>query len=149
MKKSQAWNAISPILVWFFFLSDVPFLSFAVQCFTSFFFVFLFNLNFRFVLSRDKFQNQISEQQRQTQSAVSNTNQNRRNIEVKKKVWSVDPPEPQPQPQQQSPTIHPTNGNGHHSSVQQQTNGMDVSRTPFNRIEFIDIFGFSSTDKHS
>ncbi|CAF0958209.1 unnamed protein product [Rotaria sordida] len=54
---------------------------------------------------------------------LSFNNQNRRNVEVKKKVWSVDTSDQQPQQQQMS---HQTNANGHHSSVQQPANGIDV-----------------------
>ncbi|CAF3532217.1 unnamed protein product [Rotaria sp. Silwood1] len=78
---------------------------------------------------RDKFQTKISQQQqqRQSQSPIHNNNQNRRNVEVKKKVWSVDTPDQQQQ-QQQSPqqqSLYHNNANGHHPSVQQQTNGID------------------------
>ena len=78
--------------------------------------------SFDFVF-RDKFQNQISQQQqRQSQSPILNNNQNRRNVEVKKKVWSVDTPDQQ----QAQQTAYNSNGNGHYSSVQQSTNGIDV-----------------------
>lgn len=75
---------------------------------------------------REKFQNQISQQQqqvKQSDSFTQNNNQSRRNVEVKKKVWSVDTAE---QSQQQS-TYHVNgNGNGYHTSPQQQqTNGID------------------------
>jgi len=91
---------------------------------------------------RDKFQNQISQQQQQqSQPQINNNNQNRRNVEVKKKVWSVDTPE------QQQQTVNHTNGNGHYSSVQQQTNAMDVSRN--NIYEFnLCIHIFFSIAKH-
>ncbi len=92
---------------------------------TSFHFIAIF-------LSRDKFQNQISQQQQQqrpSQSPINNNNQNRRNVEVKKKVWSVDTPtDQQPQQSQQQQMNYHTNSNGHYSSIQQQTNGMDVSK---------------------
>ncbi|CAF2989043.1 unnamed protein product [Rotaria sp. Silwood2] len=92
---------------------------------------------------RDKFQTKISQQQRQSQSPIHNNNQNRRSVEVKKKVWSVDtseqqqqqqqsppqqqqsPPQQQQQQQLQQQTLYHNNPNGHHPSVQQQTNGVD------------------------
>ncbi len=84
---------------------------------------------------RDKFQNQISQQQQQSQPQINNNNQNRRNVEVKKKVWSVDTPD------QQQQTVNQTNGNGHYSSVQQPTNGMDVSRNNIYEF-FIYVYSF-------
>jgi hypothetical protein len=95
-----------------------------IICCAIFFHFFLFILYKLDLSFRDKFQNQISQQQQQQQSQpqINNNNQNRRNVEVKKKVWSVDTPD------QQQQTVNHTNGNGHYSSVQQPTNGMDVSR---------------------
>ena len=112
------------MIVPFFYLRFRPFLH--LPCHDSHrLLCIIFDPHFPFSF-RDKFQNQISEQQqRQPQTTPSNNNQNRRNVEVKKKVWSVDPPD---SPQPQSPTAYPTNGNGHHSSTQQQTNGLDVSQ---------------------
>jgi hypothetical protein len=108
-----------------------------IICCAIFFHFFLFILYKLDLSFRDKFQNQISQQQQQQQSQpqINNNNQNRRNVEVKKKVWSVDTPDQQQQQQSSPPsppsppqTIYHTNGTGHYSSVQQQTNGIDVSR---------------------